>query len=77
MDYHNDLMLSQEMLSQLSADMKAHKTDDFGVSQVDLYYNADGKAYCLLEGPDEDAIRAHHQALGVPCGRVDRVDHLM
>jgi len=26
------------------------------------------KVYCLLEGPDEEAIRRHHAALGVPAG---------
>jgi hypothetical protein len=32
--------------------------------------------YCLLEGPDEDAIRKHHAALGVPCGDLHQVDSL-
>ncbi|MGO9779231.1 MAG: nickel-binding protein [Streptosporangiaceae bacterium] len=36
----------------------------------------DGNVYCLLEGPDEDAIRKHHAALGVPCGDVHQVDSL-
>jgi len=29
--------------------------------------------HCLPEGPDEDAIRQHHAALGVPCGDVHQV----
>ena len=28
--------------------------------QIELYHNADGQVYCLLDGPDEDAIREHH-----------------
>jgi len=32
--------------------------------------------YCLLEGPDEDAVRKHHAALGVPCGDVHQVSSL-
>jgi len=32
---------------------------------IELYHNPDGKVYCLLEGPDEDAVRKHHAALGV------------
>jgi hypothetical protein len=47
------------------------------VRQVELYHNADGKVYCLLEGPDEEAIRNHHAALNVPCGDVHRVDSLL
>jgi hypothetical protein len=32
------------------------------VLQAELYHNAEGKVYCLLEGPDEEAIRKHHAA---------------
>jgi len=46
------------------------------VRQVELYHNADGQVYCLLDGPDEDAIRKHHAALGVPCADVHQVDSL-
>ncbi|HEY1001038.1 MAG TPA: nickel-binding protein [Streptosporangiaceae bacterium] len=45
--------------------------------QVELYHNADGKVYCLLEGPDEQAVRDHHAALGVPCGDVHPVNGLL
>ena len=44
--------------------------------QVELYHNLEGRVYCLLEGPDEDAIRKHHAALGVPCSDVHQVDSL-
>jgi hypothetical protein len=47
------------------------------VRQVELYHNADGKVYCLLEGPDEQAVRDHHAALGVPCGDVHQVNSLL
>jgi hypothetical protein len=33
-------------------------------------------AASLLDGPDEQAIRAHRAALGVPCGDVHQVDSL-
>jgi hypothetical protein len=38
------------------------------VCQVELYDNPGGTVYCLLDGPDEEAIRQHHAAHGVPCG---------
>jgi hypothetical protein len=47
------------------------------IRQVELYHNADGKVYCLLEGPDEEAIRKHHAALDVPCGDVHQVNSLL
>ena len=76
MDFHEDLKLSAEAIAQIAEDTRAARTDEFGVRQVELYHNLDGKVYCLLEGPDEDAIRKHHAALGVPCGDVHRVDSL-
>jgi hypothetical protein len=76
MDYHDDLKLPQSAIDSLREGSQRGESDEFGVLQVELYHNPDGKVYCLLEGPDEDAIRKHHEALGVPCGDVHRVDSL-
>ena len=77
MDFHDDLKLPAEGIQQIAQGTREGATDEFGVRQVELYHNADGKVYCLLEGPDEDAIRKHHEALGVPCGDVHRVDGVL
>jgi hypothetical protein len=74
MDFHEDLKLPAEAIAQIADDTHAGRADQFGVRQVELYHNADGQVYCLLEGPDEDAIRQHHAALGVPCGDVHQVN---
>ena len=42
--------------------------------QVGLYHTPTAQVYCLVEGPDEDAIRQHHAALGVSCGDVHQLD---
>jgi Protein of unknown function (DUF4242) len=76
MDFHEDLKLPPEAIEQIAEDTRNEKADQFGVRQIELYHNADGQVYCLLEGPDEDAIRAHHAALGVPCGEVHQVTGL-
>ena len=76
MDVHQDLKLPAEAIAQIAEDTRNARADRFGVRQIELYHNADGKVYCLLEGPDEDAIRKHHAALGVPCGDVHRVNSL-
>jgi hypothetical protein len=77
MDFHEDLKLPQEAIDQIAQGTRDGATDEFGVRQVELYHNADGKVYCLLEGPDEEAIRKHHEALGVPCGDVHPVTGLL
>jgi hypothetical protein len=77
MDYHDDLKLPAEAIQQIAQGTKDGATDQFGVRQLELYHNPDGKVYCLLEGPDEEAIRNHHAALNVPCGDVHAVDSLL
>ena len=77
MDFHDDLKLPAEGIQQIAQGTREGATDEFGVRQVELYHNPDGKVYCLLDGPDEDAIRKHHEALDVPCGDVQRVDGVL
>ena len=76
MDFHPDLKLPAEAIAQIADDTRHARADQFGVRQLDLYHNAEGVVYCLLEGPDEQAIRRHHAALGVPCGDIHQVDNL-
>jgi hypothetical protein len=76
MDYHEDLKLPTQAITQIAEDARHARADRFGVRQVELYHNPDGKVYCLLEGPDQDAIRQHHTALGVSCGDVHQVSRL-
>ena len=76
MDFHEDLKLPAEAIDQIADDTRNQKADQFGVRQVEMYHNPDGQVYCLLEGPDADAIRQHHAALGVSCGDVHEVDSL-
>ena len=74
MDYHENLKLPADAIAQIADDTRNERADEFGVRQVELYHNPEGQVYCLLDGPDEDAIRKHHGALGVDCGAVHRVD---
>jgi hypothetical protein len=77
MDFHDDLRLPADDIAQIAKGTREGATDEFGVRQVELYHNVDGKVYCLLEGPDEDAIRKRYEAIGVPCGDVHRVDGVL
>ncbi len=77
MDFHPDLKLPPEAINQLRDDTKANEYDEFGMRQIELYHNHDGQAYCLLEAPDAESVRKHHEAPGVPCGEVHQVDALL
>lgn len=73
MDFHENLQLPQSAIDGIAAGAAAGETDQFGVRQVELYHNPDGKVYCLLDAPDAQAVRDHHAALGVDCGEVHEV----
>lgn len=77
MDFHDDLKLPPDAIDNIKRGTVDGSVDQFGVRQMELYYNADGKVYCLLDGPDEQAVRDHHAALGVDCGQVHKVDQLL
>jgi Protein of unknown function (DUF4242) len=77
MDFHEELKLPSEAIQQITQDTKDAKADEFGVRQVELFHNPEGKVYCLLEAPDADAVRRHHAALGVSCGDVHEVSGLL
>jgi hypothetical protein len=55
MDFHDDLKLPAETVSNITQDAKDAAYDQFGVRQLELFYNPGGQVYCLLEAPDEDA----------------------
>jgi Protein of unknown function (DUF4242) len=76
MDFHEDLKLPPEAIAQIADDTRGEKADQFGVRQIELYHNGEGQVYCLLDAPDEQSVRDHHAALGVPCGDVHQVEGL-
>jgi hypothetical protein len=57
MDFHPDLKLPAEAIAQIADDARHARAARFGVRQIELYHNRQGMVYCLLDGPDEEAIR--------------------
>ena len=75
MDFHPKVQMSPEGIAQLRADTKSQKVDEFGVRQLEFFYSPEGKGvYCLLEAPDEEAVRKHH---GGECGEVILVESML
>ena len=48
MDFHDGLKLSSADIEQLRSQTQAGTADEYGVRQLELYYNPEGKVYCLL-----------------------------
>lgn len=77
MDFDEELHLPKEAIEQITEEAKARKSDQFGVRQAELFHNGDGQVYCLLEAPSAEAVRQHHEALGVDCGDVHEVSGIL
>ncbi|MSQ26475.1 MAG: SRPBCC domain-containing protein [Dehalococcoidia bacterium] len=52
--------LPEPAMAQVSANLKAHKTDAFGVTAVNLFMGSNGEAYCMTEAPNADAVKKSH-----------------
>jgi hypothetical protein len=77
MDFHDDLKLPDDAIQHITQETKDRTSDEFGVRQLELFHNPQGKVYCLLEAPNAEAVRSHHAALGVPCGEVHEVSGIL
>ncbi len=74
-DYHPGYVMKPEGIQRLRKAVQAEEVDEFGVRQLELFYSPGGKGvYCLLEAPDEEAVRKHHKG---NCGEVIRVESLL
>ena len=42
--------------------------DEFGVVHVNIHYNKEeDRCYCLLEAPDKESVKKHHEKVGIDC----------
>jgi hypothetical protein len=49
--------------------------DEFGVKHLNLIYSEDeDKMYCILNAPNKEAIKKHHDKLGYKCDFILEID---
>ncbi len=49
--------------------------DEFGVKHLNMIYNEEeDKMYCILDAPNKEAIKKHHDKLGYKCDFILEVD---
>jgi hypothetical protein len=67
-----EALTEEEFFAQFDAlEKAAHELDVFGhAAHVSLQ---DGKAFCFMSGPDEDAVRKAHAAIGFPFDSITEV----
>jgi hypothetical protein len=49
-DFREDLKLPAEAIAQIAEDTRNARADRFGVRQIELHHNADGKVYAWSKG---------------------------
>ncbi|MBI4288942.1 MAG: DUF4242 domain-containing protein [Chloroflexi bacterium] len=52
------------------------RTDEFGVRLVSVYYNDEGRALCINEAPNAEAVRKSHDKLGLRCDEIQEMECL-
>jgi hypothetical protein len=71
-DFHPNWQVKPETLERLREAARTGSEDEFGVRQLEFFYSPDGKgAYCLLQGPDAEAIRKHHHGTEIEPLRIE------
>jgi hypothetical protein len=70
LDVHPLGNFSEETLKKLQASPK----DEFGITHVNLIFNKEeDKFFCILDGPNKEAVQKHHQKAGLECDWVMEV----
>lgn len=51
--------------------------DEYGITHKELFFNKkEDRLYCILDAPNEEAIRRHHEAAGFKCDFITQVDQI-
>ncbi len=70
LDAHEMGNATEEQLKQAVNSPK----DEFDVTHRNLLYNKEeNKLFCILDGPNKDAVQKHHQKFGLKCDWITEV----
>lgn len=77
-DRHKGIDMPPDMLRTIERDIHAHQADSHGVVTRGIILDKDAnETMCITEARDEDAVRKHHESVGVPAGDVHRCDCIL
>ncbi|MCH8906648.1 MAG: DUF4242 domain-containing protein [Candidatus Heimdallarchaeota archaeon] len=49
--------------------------DEFGIVHVNIHYSEkEDKVFCVLDAPDSEAVRKHHEAFGLNCEWIVQIE---
>ena len=77
-DWHEARELPEEIRSTIKDRIKSGDADEFGVVDRGVVYDKTAhRMFCVLDAPDEDAVRRHHEAAGVPVESIHPADAIL
>lgn len=70
LDGHKMGSVNEDMLKQAQNQPK----DEFGVVHVNMLYNKEeDKLFCLVDAPDKESVKKHHEKFGTTCEWITEV----
>ena len=59
-------------------ELRMSPPDEFGVTLVNMFYNKESSVcFCLLNAPNIDAVKKHHEKLNVQCEWITEVTNIV
>lgn len=78
LDRHAGAQLPDEKRSAIESEVKAHTPDKHGVvTRAIILDKVSDELTCITEGPNEEAIRKHHEDAGMPLGELHKVEAIL
>jgi hypothetical protein len=70
-DSHPMGSITPETLRKLQTAPK----DEYGITHHDILFNkSENKVFCVLNAPDKDSVRRHHDHHGIKCDWVEEIE---
>jgi hypothetical protein len=70
LDVHSMKGLDENILKKLQDSPQ----DEFSVKYLNILYNPeDDKCFCLLEAPNKEDVKKHHEKMGIKCEWITEV----
>ena len=72
MDFHEDLKLAAEAITQIADDTRNARADRFGVRQIELYHNPTARCTACSNGPTRTPSASTTPRLACPAAMCTR-----
>lgn len=77
-DWHRAGEIPPDVKETIERNIREGRPDENGVIDRGVVLDKDaGRLYCILDAPDEEAVRRHHEAAGIAVEQVHPADAIL